>query len=264
MRRNNAALINWILVWFLKGIEVSLICRTAQWWKYQIRWMWCHLQMLFCIFLSRFASFSCVCSLLSFEYLTLYPCLLSVFVYSYLFGLWKPSTFASFSDCSLEVSNTLDFRRRFLAYACLLLSILSCFYWVVSFEHFTLCLSLVSASLCCFLLISFWEFSFPQPGSSRVSLLLFLVFEICSSFLFNYLTEKFHGYDQNTRRGHLLSSFRELMLDGIQVLSLVSFCRRLQLIMLNSRRAHWLVSFRLPPQWVMHDGKWGRWLGLFC
>ena len=60
MRRNNAALINWILVWFLKGIEVSLICRTAQWWKYQIRWMWCHLQMLFCIFLSRFASFSCL------------------------------------------------------------------------------------------------------------------------------------------------------------------------------------------------------------
>lgn len=143
--------------------------------------------MLFCIFLSRFASFSCVCSLLSFEYLTLYPCLLSVCVCSYLFGFWRTSTFVSFSDCSLEVSNTLDFCKRFLAYACLLFSILSCFYWVVSLEHFTLCLSLLSASLCCVLLILFWEFSFPQPGSSRVSLLLLLVFEICSSFLFNNL-----------------------------------------------------------------------------
>ena len=215
-------------------------------------------------FLVSFCKFF-LCLLITFLWIPYFVSLpLICFVCSYLFGLWKPSTFASFSDCSLEVSNTLDFRRRFLAYACLLFSILSCFYWVVSFEHFTLCLSLVSASLCCFLLISFWEFSFPQPGSSRVSLLLFLVFEICSSFLFNYLTEKFHGYDQNTRRVHLLSSFRELMLDGIQVLSLVSFCRRLQLVMLNSRRAHWLVSFRLPPQWVMHDGKWGRWLGLFC
>ena len=43
--------------------------------------------------------------------------------------------------------------------------------------------------------------------------------------------------------------FRELRLDGIQVPSLVLICWRKQLVMHNGRRAHWLFSFRLPPQW---------------